>query len=502
MLSMTKLIYGGSIYMKKNILNEVTQLICSNPDLFKQVSEDTCNMANIKLAELSIYYEENQIMEKLANSFRDRVAMGRTPKFRGMNQFQSFNRLRNTRMYMSYNNYNAFAYNDPKQRMQKRLYEASLRDDLKSIIRGKEAYKNFMENTLGATLDSSGKYVGGRDFTEKEYNDFFGNRTHYPGLGRVASGIIKGVENKVNSFNNSIKNKNQEYLKKGKSPLPRLVIGNPWQVSAQLFSDPKDRRMERNKLSNITHNCGGGVCYHENANGSIAITIANNPLEPLKDLLNISPSDSRLLGKDNLLAHKAVVTGHEFNEALNELDFYKRNISINIEDRNKLSEKILGGSHMSGHVLGEDFITINRLYGSQAGSPIYLDRALENMPTNSYLNAINNVDRSVAAQTVGLDYSSLDGGFGNFKNLKQLQGHFNKIMRNTNEFMREISHKGLTDINKLKLAREEYLELLKRYFPNMNLLQNYSFTQPIYKELIKYLNNEYLNAANAYGPAY
>ena len=472
--------------MSNLLLFEVYRLISNNPELSKTVNEDIYTMM---INKFGIPFEDDYNMEKIANSFRDMVAMGRTPKFKGMNQIQSFNRLRNTRMYMSYKDYNAFDFNDPKQRMQKRLYNASLRDDLKSIIRSKDAYKNFMENKLMATLDNSGKYIGGRDFTEKEYNDFFGNRTHYPSLDRVASGIIKGVENQVNNINN---------INKGKSRLPKLIIGNPRQVSNQLFTDSKSRGMKRNELTNKVNKSGGGLSYQENINDPIAITVAKNPLNCLRGTPNISFSDPRLLGKDNILAHKAGVINHEFNEALNELDFYRRNLPIDIKTRNKLSKKILGDYHMSGQVLGNDFIAMNRLYGSQVGSPIYLARALENMPTDPYLKVINKIDGSFMAQTAGLDYSSIDGGFGNFKSLKQLRRYLNKIKRNTNEFIRKIT---LPNFGKWKLGQNEYIELLTRFFPNMNLFQDYSFSRLIYKKLVEHLNNEYLKATNTNGLA-
>ena len=84
MLSMTRLIsYGGSIYMNKNILNEVSQLICRNPELLEMISEDIHNSANIKLAMLDMHLDKVHIMEKLANSFRDMVAMAEPLDLKG-----------------------------------------------------------------------------------------------------------------------------------------------------------------------------------------------------------------------------------------------------------------------------------------------------------------------------------------------------------------------------------------------------------------------------------
>ena len=253
-------------------------------------------------------------------------------------------------------------------------------------------------------------------------------------------------------------------------------------------------------------------------NKNIIIGVNKEPLQTLQrevrklynnNNISIDPNkDIRYIQNGTDIAHKAKLLSHEFCEALNEVDFHKKARPIDADIRRWGNDEIFHDSHMSGHVLGNDFLINNKLYGSSMGAPEYEIRANDSSYSsvnNEYIGneAISNPDNSLVANTIGLNYSKLDGGFERFREPKQLYKFLNKSMKDTNNFFDGLQQyvdpvevwlrrnvKGYNSKNRLfKVQTNQLFEALNDYFPNMVYPDaiNYDFNK-----LVNYYINLYL----------
>lgn len=378
--------------------------------MFEKFAEDVMYKVMVKLALL-----------KEANTLRDAVRMG------GRISPKNFQILRNKKTYVPFAEYTNMS------KLDRATYRDSLLKDLKSQLRG-----SGRNNNIPSQFDSFMKNDFNGDFTEQQYNKFFGNKTHYPSQAKMVRGITKGVYNRAADINSKIDKWNNSNRRAGKALLPKITFAEPGSIEKLINFEKEYGLSKEDAMATLDQVLGTGAGTYPGKK-HIAVKIPSTTFNEYgtrtksyleKDIYpeTFSTKGRGLPGIES--ANRAIILDHEFNEALNVLNQMK-NKAYTLGNGRKGAyntiQDLFKDSHASADVIGNEYMTNNAIFGNHLTGTAGAHRAFNSMPATLTANANSNL----SGQSLGIDYSQLGGGISNkFKNPKQFRKFMNKIKKN------------------------------------------------------------------------